>query len=58
MLFYSGLSALDGKLNAERPLYSENSVCVREGIKKGGFNGLKKIAGHMRPPFGSASLEL
>lgn len=55
---HSFLLALDGKLSTERPLYSENSVSVRKGINRGGFNGLKKIAGHMRPPFGSASLEL
>ena len=55
---HSSLSALDGKLSLERPLYTENSMSIRKGIKKGGFNGLKKIAGHMRPPFGSASLEL
>lgn len=55
---HSGLSAVDGKLGVERPLYTKNSMSIRNGIKKGGFNGLKKIAGHMRPPFGSASLEL
>lgn len=49
------LSASDAKLSAERPLYSENNVSLRKGIKKG---SLKKIAGHTRPPFGSASLEL
>lgn len=55
---HSSLSVLDGKPSAERPLYSENSMSIRKGIKKGRFNGLEKIAGHMRPPFGSASLEL
>lgn len=54
----SSLSVLDGKPSTERPLYSENSMSIRKGIKKGRFNGLEKIAGHMRPPFGSASLEL
>ena len=50
--------SLDGKLSTKRLLYTEKSMSVRKGIKKGGFNGLKKIAGHMRTPFGSASLEL
>lgn len=58
VLFTFLLSALDGKLSVERPLYTENSMSIRKGIKKGRFNGLKKIAGHMRHPFGSASLEL
>lgn len=55
---HSCLSALDRKLSVERPLYTENSMSIKKRIKKGWFNGLKKIAGHMRPPFGSASLEL
>ncbi len=55
---HSFLSAFDKKLSVKRPLYTENSTSIRKGIKKGWFNGLKKIAGHMRPPFGSASLEL
>lgn len=55
---HSCLSALDGKLSAERPLYTENRTVLERELKRGGFNGLKKIAGHMRPPFGSASLEL
>lgn len=54
---HSCLSALDRKLRVERPLYSENNMSIGKGIKKSRFNGLKKIAGHMRPPFGSASLE-
>lgn len=58
VLFTCLSCSLDGKLSVEKPLYSENSMSIRKGIKRGGFNGLKKITGHMRPPFGSASLEL
>lgn len=57
VLSHLRLSALDGKLSTERPLYSKNGSSDENGIKKDGFNGHKKITGHMRPSLGSASLE-
>lgn len=53
-LFYKELFTFQSfsseKLRHQRPLYPENSPSVRQGIIKGRFNGLKKIAGHMRSP--------